>query len=81
MAVNQVELALLRERLARGEHVLVHALHPRHEPVEIAWPARLAHAVNAQASRPLARATPCDAVAGGAREHVNRRPLSRERLR
>ncbi len=47
VAVDEVVGVLLGERLPGGEHVLVHLLHPREEPVEVLREAGLAHTVDA----------------------------------
>ena len=50
VAVDEVVVVLLGERDAGREHVLVHLLHPRDEAIEVARPARLAHAVDVHAA-------------------------------
>ncbi len=73
---------LLCERFAGGEHVLVHPLDPRDEAIEVARPARLAHAVDVHAAALLeARSVVGADDAAPAREHVNCDSLADERLR
>jgi hypothetical protein len=46
VAVDEVEGEAVAEVDPRGEHVRVHVLDPRHELVQVARPARLAHPVD-----------------------------------
>ena len=82
VAVDEVVRVLLREHLAGREHVLVHLLDPRHEAVEVARPARLAHAVHGHAAALLrAGALAFEFGRDAAREHVDGHALAHQRLR
>ena len=81
MAVDEVVGVLLGQRLAGREHVLVHLLHPGDEAIEVARPARLAHAMHPHAGElRQAGLTRLWWIADPAREHVHARPLADERL-
>src|SRR5665811_955630 len=81
MTMDEIIGVLLSECFAGCEHVVVHALDPRDETIEIAWPARLANTVHAHATE-LARAWLVDlgALAPLTREHVDDDALADERL-
>src|SRR5947209_13112635 len=78
VAMDEVVAVLLRERFSRGEHVVVHTLHPRNEAVEVSWPARLPHAMYVDAGELAAGILAVQADATG--EHVDTRALAHERL-
>src|SRR4030088_407726 len=79
--MEKLESAVLRQHLVRGENVVVHPLDPRHEAVEVAWPARLADAMNPHASRfAEARILGLRRSPHAAREHVHPKALAHERL-
>jgi hypothetical protein len=81
MAVHEIVGVLFGEHLTGREHVVVHPLHPRDEAVEVARPARLAHAVHRHA-RELAHAGARHLrfPAHPAGEHVHGDPLAHQRL-
>src|SRR5262249_43163645 len=62
-------------------HVLVHPLHPRHEAVQLARPAGLAHTVDPHAAGPGgARPAVLLAAEETAGEHVHRHTLAHQRF-
>jgi hypothetical protein len=80
MAVNQRIAVFLGQRLARGKHVVVHPLHPRHEAVEVSRPARLTHAMDTHASRFIVASLLAVGHADRASEHVDEGALADQRL-
>jgi hypothetical protein len=80
VAVDQVVGMRFRERLADRKHVVVHALNPRHESIEVTRPARLAHSVHrhpAERSHPRAR---LGILSDPTRQHIHSHPLAYQRL-
>ncbi len=74
--VHEVERLLLGELQPGGEHVGVHAVDPGDEAVEVARPARLAHAVHDDPRALLAQRR----VRAAAREHLDLHALADELL-
>ena len=79
MAVNEVVGALLGKRHAGREHVVVHPLNPRDEPVEVAGPAGLGHAMHGHAAA-LFQQHPVSTLPRATGEHIHAYALSDERL-